>query len=305
MTAIYRFPFKAMGSPCLLCFYSHSKQKAEQLKEQVIERVETLENRYSRYRPDSLVSQINASAGTLKKIQIDSETVALLGYAEQCYAESNGLFDITSGVLRQAWNFSQSQTERSSTTLPDKAQLSHLLSLIDWQQVIWGEDWIYLAQPEMELDFGGIVKEYAADSLAQICLEHDIDSGFINMGGDIHIFGSTPDKQGWPIAIQHPHESQQAMTKFHLKKGGLASSGDYERFIEIAGKRYSHILDPQTGWPVSGLSAVSVVAEHCVVAGSMATIAMLKGEQGLDWLKYSGVNFICCTDKGEIHTNLA
>ena len=293
-----------MGSPCLLRFYCSSKSRADALREQVLNRVEALEQRYSRYRADSLISQINASAGSLKKIAIDSETFALLNYAEQCYLESNTLFDVTSGVLRQAWNFSQ--TKRNlPIALPEAKLLKHLVSLIDWRQVIWEEDWIYLKKPGMELDFGGIVKEYAADSLAQICREFAITSGFINMGGDIHILGPLANEQGWPISIQHPLEAKKTMAKLQLQTGGLASSGDYERYIEIDGKRYSHILNPKTGWPVTGLTAVSVIAEHCVVAGSMATMAMLKGEQGLQWLQQSGASFVCCTDGGLIHTNIS
>jgi len=123
------------------------------------------------------------------------------------------------------------------------------------------------------------------------------------MGGDIRILGSLPDGSGWPIAIQDPFNPQRKMAQLSLKQGAVASSGDYQRFIEIDGKRYGHLLHPKTGWPVTGLASVSVVAEHCVVAGSICTIAMLNGRQGLDWLKSSGAKFICCSDKGETFSN--
>jgi len=296
---LYRFSFQAMGSPCQLSLYANSQAKAKNVFKRVVARVNVLEKRYSRYRSDSLISHINQSAGSLKKIPIDPETAALLSYAEQCYIESDGLFDPTSGVLRKAWKFTEGQEQ-----LPKPEQIEQLLALINWRKVIWETEWVFLEKPGMQLDFGGIVKEYAADSVASICFEQNIQSGFINMGGDIHMFGMAPSQKPWPVSIQDPFHTEQAIAQLHLKHGGVASSGDYQRYIEIEGKRYSHMLNPKTGWPVRGLAGVSVVAEHCVVAGSLATIAMLKGEHGVEWLRNSGAKFVACTDKREILKNI-
>ncbi len=290
---VFNFAFKAMGSPCSLQFCTDSSAKAEAIYQLVLKRIGELEQRYSRYRNDSLISAINRRAGSGMKTPIDTETVALLHYADRCYQESQHLFDVTSGVLRQVWDVKK-------TTLPAKAEIDAVLPLIGWKKVRWDAHGIYLPHTGMQLDFGGIVKEYAADAVASLFHQHGIRNGIVELGGDIRVIGPMPDNQGWPIAIRDPRQPDKAIAQFKLASGALASSGDYERFQLIDGVRYSHLLHPKTGWPVTGLQAVSVIAEHCVVAGSVATIAMLKANKGWPWLRKCGVAFLCCLSDGQI-----
>jgi len=293
MLQVFDFPFQAMGSPCSVQFYSDSAARAEDVFRSVQTRIEALEQRYSRYRDDSLLSEINRRAGTGVKTGLDAETFALMQYADRCYLESQQLFDVTSGVLRRLWG-------PRRTELPAKQEVAALLPLIGWQKVQWSEDAIYLPQTGMELDFGGIVKEYAADVAAGICRQQGIRHGIIELGGDISVIGPLPDGQGWPVAIRDPRQPDKVVAQFRLAAGAVASSGDYERFLLIDGVRYSHLLNPKTGWPVAGLRAVSIVAQHCVVAGSVATIAMLKAKNGLAWLHGSGLPFLCCQSNGRL-----
>ena len=144
----------------------------------------------------------------------------------------------------------------------------------------------------MELDFGGVVKEYAADTCAGFCRSRGIEHGLINMGGDIHVIGPHSDGSAWRIGIRNPDDPDEIATAVHLKYGALASSGDYQRFMVIDNKRYGHILNPKTGWPVQGLRAVSVVAPQCLIAGSTSTIAMLKGSGGKKWLDEVGLPYV-------------
>ncbi len=294
---VVNFAFQAMGSPCHIQFYASSQRQIDLAKQQVNRCLARLEQRYSRYLSDSLISRINRSAGLGKAIPIDLETAALLAYADQCYQDSEGLFDVTSGVLRQLWSLEK-------TTLPSAAELDRVLPLIGWEKVQWTEHSITLPLVGMQLDFGGIVKEYAADSVAQLLRNLEIHSGVVELGGDVKIIGAQPDGQGWPVSIRDPRQPDQVIVSLNLKSGALASSGDYERFQLIDGVRYSHILNPKTGKPVSGLRAVSIVSEHCVVAGSLATLAMLKGEQGLAWLQENQLDFFCCQNDGEIYRTL-
>ncbi len=294
---VFNFAFKAMGAPCQLQFYAQSAQQADAVSALVIKRIAQLEQRYSRYREDSLITHINRSAGSGVKTAIDPETFALLHYSDQCYRESGGLFDVTSGVLRRWWHFEQ-------TRVPSTTELKAVLPLIGWEKVQWTEDFLYLPQVGMELDFGGIVKEYAADVAACLCLQNGIHSGIIELGGDVRIIGPLPDGRGWPVAIRDPLNATKTVAQVELKSGALASSGDYERFQLIDGIRYSHILNPKTGWPVAGLRAVSIVAEQCVVAGSLATIAMLKANAGLVWLQKLQVAFLCCKNNGQVVNKL-
>ena len=141
----------------------------------------------------------------------------------------------------------------------------------------------------MEIDFGGVVKEYAADRAATLCAEAGFRHGLVDLGGDIKIVGPHPDGTPWAVGIQHPRSAEAVMATLDLFQGAIATSGDYERFVEIDGRRYSHILSPRTGMPVCGLAGVSVAAPECVVAGSATTIAMLMEDRGAQWLDEVGL----------------
>ncbi len=286
-----------MGSPCQMQFYAKTASKARSIYQRTTGLLGRLEKKYSRYRGDSLLSKINQTAGTGTQHAIDPETATLLHYAQQCYVESDGLFDVTAGVLRKIWDFKENKP-------PDTSQINALLPLIGWEKVEWNEHAVYLPSAGMELDFGGIVKEYAADAAAALCLQAGVNSGVVELGGDIRVLGPRPDGQGWPIAIRDPQSPNKTVAKLEIKAGALASSGDYERYLELEGIRYSHILNPKTGWPSTGLSAVSVIAEHCIVAGSLATITMLKGASGPPWLKRQNLPFFCCLTDGRFINQL-
>ncbi len=272
------FTFTAMGSPCELQFYAPNDFIAEKIAQQIMADVYRLERKYSRYRPDSFLSKINQVAKSGGSISIDEETEGLLNYAQTCYELSDGLFDITSGILRQAWRF-------DTNVLPDDKQIQTLLKKVGLQYIRLENSTLTFLQAGMEIDFGGIVKEYAADRAMTLCLNSDISHGIVNLGGDIKIIGAHPDDSAWRVGIQHPRNKIKVWKTLKLKSGALASSGDYERCMVINGVRYGHILNAKTGYPVKHLAAVSVVADLCVVAGSASTIAMLKEKDGERWLK--------------------
>lgn len=259
-----------MGCPCSLQLYADSQEKAVDVYQAVFGRVNALDQRYSNYSSTSFASEINKSAGNLKGIQVDSETAILLDYARECYFKSNGLFDITAGILRQAWDY-----QSSTPSLPDKSFLKDLLKCVGFHRLKWEKPHLVLPLMGMNLDWGGVVKEYAADTAATLCRTLGISHGLVEMGGDITVIGPHPDGSAWAVGITNPLDPNVDIAVVKIIKGGLASSGDYERCFEIDGIRYGHILNPKTGWPVSGVSSASVVATHCLVAGSFATIAML------------------------------
>ncbi len=290
---LFHFPFNAMGSPCELKFYAKSQQSAKQVSDKVIADVKRIEQRYSRYQQDSTLSAINRVAEKGGSVEVDEETMALLNYANTCYQQSAGLFDISSGILRNAWDF-------KSQTIPKKAEIKRLLKSIGWKKIKLTENSISFSVSGMQLDFGGIGKEYAVDRAAGICWQHGVQHGLVNLGGDIKIIGPHVDGKPWIVGISHPRKPNQLLTSLSLYSGGVASSGDYQRCIEINGKRYSHVLNPKTGWPVRGLSAVTVVAEQCVIAGSACTIAMLMEGRGKRWLDKLGVQHIWVDLQGRV-----
>ena len=271
-----------MGSPCEIQLFASDEAAASAAADRAIAEVERLEARYSRYRPDSFLSEINRVAAAGGEIEVDPETALLLDYAATCFEQSGGLFDITSGILRQAWRF-------DSGKLPDPEVVDRLLERIGWDKLRWRSPVIAFPEPGLEIDFGGVVKEYAVDRLAALCLASGLRHGVVNLGGDVRVIGPRGDGEPWSIGIRHHRVREGVASIVKLERGAIASSGDYERCIVIDGNHYGHILNPRTGWPVQGLAAVSVIADLCVVAGSAATIAMLKEKEGAEWLASLGL----------------
>jgi len=277
--------------------YSRRFRLAETTSKRIIQDVRRLEVRYSRYRDDSYLSRINQIAAYGGEIKVDSETAGLLNYAETCYRESDGLFDITSGILRHAWNF-------KSGLLPANGIIESTLQNVGWEKLRWEDPVLIFPIAGMELDLGGVVKEYAVDRAVTICWEAGIRHGIINLGGDIRIIGPHPDGRPWRVGISHPRHKDMLLQTLELYEGGLASSGDYERCITLNGVRYGHILNPKTGWPVKRIAAVSVLGDLCVIAGSASTIGMLKEEKAGEWLQQLGLPHLWVTVDGEAGGNL-
>lgn len=288
----YHYDFKAMGSPCSIQLYACSEKKAKQAAGVAMKDVSRLEAKYSRYRTDSFLSEINRVAAQGGQIDADDETAGLLDYAMACYQQSDGLFDITSGILRRAWDF-------KSGKIPDQETIQSLLNRIGWHKIIWCRPNLTFTIPDMEIDFGGVVKEYAVDRAASLCWDAGIRHGLVNLGGDIKVIGPHHDGSPWRIAIRHPRQPDGVLQMLLLHSGALASSGDYERCITLDGVRYGHLLNPKTGWPVSYMAAVSVIAEFCVVAGSASTIGMLKEKTGPEWLDVLGLPHLWMNVHGE------
>lgn len=290
---LFRFPFNAMGSPCEIQLYTASPQKAQQTATAAIADIQRLEKRYSRYLPNSILSKINRHAAEGKSIKVDPETALLLNYAETCYIQSEGLFDISAGVLRKIWR-------KDRQDLPEQNEIDEVLAVVGYEKLHWKPPLLSFQMPGLELDFGGIVKEYAADRAAKICSDKGVDHGAVNLGGDIKIIGPHPDNSPWLIGIRDPHEKNATLHTVALTGGGLASSGDYERCMIVNGRRYSHIVNPKTGWPVNYFSAVSVVADLCVLAGSASTITMLKEADGVAWIENLGLRHIWVDISGRV-----
>ncbi len=277
---LVKHTFKVMGGPAEIQIYFDDNNNPETFFQLAVNEAQRLEKKYSRYLTDSVTSAINHAAGQTNGILIDDETAGLLDYAQTAWQHSEGLFDITSGILRQAWDF-------NSHTLPDKKILQTLLSKIGWQKINWQSPTLIMPKG-MEIDFGGVVKEYAADSIASLLRQQGIQHGLVELAGDISIIGPHPDQSAWKIGIRNPANPSEAIASIDAIEGGIASSGNYERFMQVNNKRYCHILNPKTGWPTHGVASVSVHASTCLVAGTASTTAMLLGiTQGREWLNAS------------------
>ena len=274
-----------MGCPCELCFYVDTRDDFSNVAEKCMREIRRFEKKYSRYRPDSMTSTINGAAGG-GPVRVDRETASILEYAAVCHEQSDGAFDITSGVFRKLWY-------QGRTKPPPQSEIDGYLERVGWNKVHFAGRQVRLPLPGMELDFGGVIKEYAADAAVAIARKAGVRHGLINLGGDVCIVGPQENGRPWPIGIVHPGNTDASIATVGLEHGALATSGGYERFVEIDGKRYSHLIDPRTGWPVEGLLSVSVIADQAIVAGSVASVASLQHQsEGLDWLERCGMPYL-------------
>jgi thiamine biosynthesis lipoprotein len=287
--------FRAMGGPCELRLYGAHALAAARAAQAEVER---LEAKFSRYRADSLAARINASAGDAAGVEVDAETARLLDYAETAWRESGGRFDLTSGILRRAWNF-------KAARLPSRDEVAALLPLIGWDKLVWRAPHLVLPRAGMELDFGGYVKEYAADLAAAKCRELGVRHGLVDLGGDLAVIGPHPGGRPWRVGVRDPRAPERALLHLALTGGGVATSGDYERCMIVDGVRYGHILDPRSGWPVAGLASVTVTAGACLLAGTLTTSAMLRGVHGGAWLDALGAASVWVDAEGRVGGALA
>lgn len=284
--------FTAMASACEARVAGLAPHEADRALLAARDEVLRIERTYSRYRDDSVVSRINARAGG-DWTECDAETLALLDYADALHRDSGGRFDATSGVLRRAWDWRVPR-------LPSHARVAGLAALVGWTRVQREGARVRLPVAGMEIDFGGFGKEYAADRAAAVLVAHGARHGFVNLGGDLRAIGPRPDGAPWWIGIQDPRDASRTVASLPVSDGGLATSGDYERFVEVDGVRWHHVLDARTGWPVVHWRSVSVLAPLATAAGSLATIAMMLGADAPRWLDARGVPYLLVGPAGEL-----
>ncbi len=277
--------FPAMASDCEIHFANIDRKIAERLTLIAANETWRIQDKFSRYQDDSVISKINTSYQT--PFKADIETAALINYAFQCYDISDGLFDITSGVLRKVWRFD------GSDNIPTQSEIDQCLPLIGMDKIVWSDQRIQLKKG-MEIDFGGIGKEYAVDKALQLCSQHYTCPMMVNFGGDIAANQPPEKNKAWQIGISTLENEKEARSLFELESGGIATSGDTSRFLLKDGIRYSHILNPKTGWSIHDAPhSVTVAANTCTDAGILATIASLQGSDAEGFLKSQEIIFSC------------
>lgn len=280
---LWRARFQAMASPCEVLIDDASGVHAQRIAHIAAAKAWRVEQQWSRYRDGNIIHRINTAGG--RAVAVDDETANMLDYAETLWHLSEGRFDITSGILRRAWHFD------GSDHLPTAAAVRGLLGSVGWHRVQWQRPWLRM-QKGMEVDFGGIGKEYAVDrTLRRIRTESTVPV-LINFGGDIACDGPRASGAPWQVGLRHPRDSEEASAWLTLDGGGMATSGDAFRYLLRDGIRYGHVLDATTGWPVPGAPAsVTVMAAHCTLAGMLATLALLQGDQAAAFLDAQRVSY--------------
>jgi thiamine biosynthesis lipoprotein len=275
--------FDAMASACEVLVASKDNKLALTLGKLIANEVWRIEDKYSRYQATSVCAAINNSGG--QALAIDQETYLLLNFADTCYQLSDGVFDLTSGVLRQVWQFD------GSDNIPHNTDVQKSLENIGWHKIVFDEQQIMMPN-HMEVDFGGIGKEYAVDRAMIIANEFTQLPLLINLGGDLAANKPRKTNMPWQVGIEHPGFIKRKPMVVSLLKGALATSGDAKRFLLKDNVRYSHILNAKTGWPVvQAPRSITVVAPQCIQAGILATLALMQGQQAEDFLTEQEIKF--------------
>ncbi|MFT7371525.1 MAG: thiamine biosynthesis lipoprotein [Oleiphilaceae bacterium] len=285
--------FAAMASECEVLIEGVDEAQALALLMIAAKEAWRIEHKFSRYVAGNIINRINTSAGQV--IEVDPETALLLNFADQCYQLSDGLFDISSGVLRKIWRFD------GSDTVPESVQINDMLNHIGWHKVNWQAPNLSFPK-DMELDFGGIGKEYAVDrvmllinaEVARVSTSGTLSNCrfVVNFGGDLACSGPRLDGSPWTIGVEGSDRDKSAVATVSLSQGAVATSGDSRRYLLKEGIRYSHILNPLTGKSViDAPHAISVAAASCMQAGMLSTFAMLQGEHAEAFLEAQEVQY--------------
>ncbi len=276
--------FTAMASPCEVLVDTDERAVAETALRIAAEEAWRVERTYSRYRSDNIVHRINHAGG--RPVRLDEEGALLIDYATTCYEMSDGMFDITSGSLRRLWKFDGSEN------VPGETAVRAALNDVGWHRVSWRNRTLTMPAG-MEIDLGGIGKEYAVDRAAALVGGRVREAFLVNFGGDLFASGARRRDRLWAVGVDDPDRTgQAAVYRIDFARGGLATSGDARRFVRRNGKRLGHILNPRTGWPVEDAPrSVTVLATTCMEAGTLATLAYLQGPRARAFLEEQGVQF--------------
>ncbi len=278
----YQGQFQAMASPCELLIASHDETQALAMLDRAVAEATRIEQKYSRFIEGNYLWHLNHGAG--KAVAIDDETHQLLSFAKVCFELSHGLFDISACPLMQLWRFTP------DANLPTATHIATARAAVGFERIRFNAKELIMPE-EMQLDLGGIVKEYAADRIGYLLAQiYPAISVLVNLGGDIAcpVMKASP----WQVGIEDPNQLNHAAKVLNISQGALATSGDTRRFIEVDGIRYGHIIDPRSGYPVTGAPrSVTVLGPNCVTAGMLSTMAMLQGANAETFLTEQSVQF--------------
>ncbi len=290
-----------LGSPFEITVVATDSIQANVYTELAISEVKRIENLISDWIPTTQISKVNQNAG-ISPVKVDLEVFELVKRAINISKLTDGAFDISYASMDKIWKFDGSMKE-----MPTTESIKKSVEKVGYQNIVLNENdtSIFLKYPGMKLGLGGIGQGYIADKIKVLLQENGCTSGLVNVSGDINTWGKQPNGKDWTVGIVNPLNKNKVFATFPLNDSAVETSGSYEKYVTFNGKRYSHIIDPRTGYPASGIVSVSVFAKQTELADALATgIFVLGIEVGLDLVnQLKGIGCIIVDEKGAIHAS--
>ncbi|MEE1899328.1 FAD:protein FMN transferase [Flavobacterium rakeshii] len=290
-----------LGSPFEITVVAKDTVQANKYIDLAVAEVKRIENVISDWIPTTQVSAINDNAG-VKPVKVSEELMALIERAIRISKLTDGAFDISYASMDRIWKFDGSMKE-----MPSEEAIKKSVEKIGYEKIILDKknSTVFLRDKGMKLGMGGIGQGYIADKIKELLYTNGCTSGLVNVSGDINAWGRQPDGSQWTVGIVNPMNKNKVFAMFPLEDSAIETSGSYEKYVVFNGKRYSHIIDPRTGYPATGIVSVSVFAKTTEISDALATSVFVMGiEVGLNLInQLKGIECIIVDDKGNIHVS--
>lgn len=298
---IFKKKQSLLGSPFEITVVAKDSVEGNYFTTLAIDEVKRIENLISDWIPTTQISKVNQDAG-IQPVKVDQEVYDLVERAIKISKLTSGAFDISYASMDKIWKFDGSMKE-----IPSEEAIKKSVEKVGYQNIILNpkDTTIFLKNKGMKLGLGGIGQGYIADKIKVLLQVKGCKSGLVNVSGDINTWGKQPDNKSWTLGIVNPMNKNKVFATFPLDDSAVETSGSYEKYVTFNGKRYSHIIDPRTGYPASGIVSVSVFAKQTEIADALATGVFVLGvDVGLDLInQLKGIGCIIVDDKGVIHTS--
>ena len=298
---VYKRTLLLMGSRFDITVVANDSVQGKNYIDLAVGEISRIELLISAWDPDSQTSDINRKAG-IHPVQVDSELFGLIERSVSISKLTDGAFDISYAAMDKIWKFDGSMTE-----MPTEEAIKASVSKVGYQNIILDKvhSTVFLKLPGMKIGFGAIGKGYAADKAKALLIEKGVPAGIVNASGDMNTWGKQPNGEEWKIAITNPLNKNKVFAVLPINEGAVVTSGNYEKYVTFNGKRYTHIIDPRTGYPATGMISATVFAKKAELADALATSLFVMGvEVGLNRInQLPGVECIIIDDKGKIYTS--
>ncbi len=291
-----------MGNRFEISAVSEDETSAQARIDEAIAEIQRIEALFTTFNDNSQTNRINANAG-ISPVKVDREVFELVRRSLRISEVTQGAFDITYGSIdKSLWNF-----DTQMTALPDPKTARQMVRLINYRNVILdeAEGSVFLKEKGMRIGFGGIGKGYAAEMAKRLMIQRGVENGIVNASGDLTTWGTQPNGEPWTIGIAHPDAKEQPFSYFNISNISVATSGNYEKYVMIGGKKYSHTIDPKTGLPVAGIKSVTIICPNAEIADAMATPVTVMGVRvGLDLInQMQGMACVIIDDTNRVFTS--